>query len=170
LGGTPTVGGAPNHAEAMAIALAAAEEALDAGEVPVGAALFVEGRLLAKAGNRRERDHDPTGHAEIVVLREAARHQGDWRLPRGSVLYVTLEPCPMCAYAIREARVERVVYGADDPRRGAAGSLYHLFGDPRLGPEVGVLAGVGALRSEALLRRFFAEQRGKDLGGVSEPG
>lgn len=154
----------------MGPALEAAREALASGEVPVGAALWNEGRLIALAGNRREQDRDPTAHAELVVLRKAAHDLGNWRLLPGTALYVTLEPCPMCAYAIREARIGMVVYGADDPRRGAAGSLYHLLGDPRLGPEVRVVAGVEAALSEELLRRFFAERRGKSLGGVSEPG
>ena len=170
MGGAATVGGVRSHSEAMQPALVAACEALSAGEVPVGAALWIEGRVVARSGNRREEDHDPTAHAEIIVLRRAAQSQGGWRLPPGAALYVTLEPCPMCAYAIREARVSLVVYGADDPRRGAAGSLYHLLGDSRLGPEVSVVAGVEAARSEELLRQFFAQRRGKNFGGGSEPG
>lgn len=154
----------------MQPALEAAQEALRLGEVPIGAALWVDARLIAQAGNRREQDQDPTAHAEMIVLRKASSLLGRWRLPEQSALYVTLEPCPMCAYAIREARVSLVVYGTDDLRRGAAGSLYHLLGDPRLGSEVRVVAGVEAARSEELLRQFFAGRRGKDFGGVSEPG
>jgi tRNA(adenine34) deaminase len=165
LGGTPV-----DHRTAMAAALDAAREALAAGEVPVGAAVWQASRLLAVAGNRREQDQDPCGHAEIIALRKAAKAVGDWRMPEGTWLSVTLEPCPMCAYAIREARVSGVAYGADDPRRGAAGSLYHLLGDPRLGPAIPVVAGVEVDAASALLERFFAERRGSFGGGVSEPG
>jgi tRNA(adenine34) deaminase len=159
-----------SHGAAMAEALKAAREALAAQEVPVGAAVWRGRELLAAAGNRRERDRDPTAHAEIVALRAAAQRLGSWRMPPGTALYVTLEPCPMCAYAIREARISFVAYGADDPERGAAGSLYHLLADPRLGREIPVLAGVGSQEAEALLRDFFARRRTQDLGGVSEPG
>ena len=154
----------------MRVALEAAREAFAAGEVPVGAAVWRPSGLITVAGNRRERDRDPSGHAELVALRRAADAVGDWRMPAGTWLTVTLEPCPMCAYAIREARVSGVGYGADDPRRGAAGSLYHLLGDPRLGRPVPVLAGIEADRAQALLDRFFAERRGSFGGGVSEPG
>jgi tRNA(adenine34) deaminase len=159
-----------DHRSAMAAALDAAREALAAGEVPVGAAVWRPSGLIAVAGNRRERDRDPSGHAEIVVLREAARRLGDWRMPPDAWMAVTLEPCPMCAYCIREARLAGVAYGADDVRRGAAGSLYHILGDPRLGPAVPVVAGVEAESAQRLLDGFFAERRGTLGGGVSEPG
>ncbi len=154
----------------MRVALEAAREAYDAGEIPVGAAVWRPDGVIAAAGNRRERDHDPSGHAEIVAMRKAASILGDWRMPPGTWLSVTLEPCPMCAYAVREARLSGLAYGADDTRRGAAGSLYHLLGDPRLGAPVPVVAGIGADAAQALLDRFFAERRGSFGGGVSEPG
>jgi tRNA(adenine34) deaminase len=159
-----------DHRGAMAQALAAAREALAAGEVPVGAVVWRTEGVIAVAGNRRRRDLDPSAHAEIVALREAARQLGDWRMPAGVWVTVTLEPCPMCAYCLREARVSGVSYGADDPQRGAAGSLYHLLGDPRLGPAVTVLGGFEAEEAQALLDRFFAARRGSLGGGVSEPG
>ena len=159
-----------DHRTVMASALEAAAEALAAGEVPVGAAVWRPDGIVAVAGNRRERDNDPAGHAEIVALRAAAQALGDWRMPPGTWISVTLEPCPMCAYGIREARVAGVAYGADDAQRGGAGSLYHLLGDPRLGPPVPVVAGVEADAAQRLLDRFFAERRGSFGGGVSEPG
>ena len=154
----------------MGVALEAAREAFDAGEIPVGAAVWRAAGLIAAAGNRRERDHDPSGHAEIVALRLAAKALGDWRMPIGTWLTVTLEPCPMCAYGMREARVSGLAYGADDVRRGAAGSLYHILGDARLGRPVPVVAGIEAEAAQALIDRFFAERRGSFGGGVSEPG
>jgi tRNA(adenine34) deaminase len=154
----------------MRAALDAAREAFDAGEIPVGATVWRPSGVIATAGNRRERDHDPSGHAEIVALRVAAEMVGDWRMPPGTWLTVTLEPCPMCAYAMREARVSGLAYGADDVQRGAAGSLYHILGDPRLGRPLPVMAGVRAEAAQALLDRFFAEHRGSFGGGVSEPG
>ena len=121
----------------MALALEQARVAAGHGDTPVGAAIFQGDQLLAAAGNRRELDRDPTAHAELLVIREAARVLGGWRLP-DTTLYVTLEPCSMCAGAIVLARVPRVVFGAPDPKAGAAGSVLDVLGEPALNhrPEV----------------------------------
>ena len=133
--------------------------AAPAGDVPVGAVvLSADGEVLAAAVNRREADADPAGHAEIIALRDAARSAGRWRLA-GCTLVVTLEPCVMCAGAIAAARVERLVYGAADERAGAAGSVWDLLDDRRLGPEVEVLGGVLAAECAGLLSAFFRELR-----------
>ena len=143
----------------MELALQEAVAAGARGEVPVGAvALDASGRVLARAGNERERRRDPTAHAEVLALRAAAEATGTWRLD-GVSLYVTLEPCPMCAGALVAARIERLVFGAPDPKAGACGSLYNLCADPRLNHEVAVTAGVMAVRSADLMARFFAERR-----------
>ena len=142
----------------MAVALEEAEQAGAAGEVPIGAVVLVNGRLVAQAGNRRERDRDPTAHAEVLALRAAAAELGTWRLS-GATLVVTLEPCPMCAGALLAARVEHVVFGAANTDSGACGTLYNLCADPRLNHEAEVVAGVRAEASAALLDRFFAERR-----------
>jgi tRNA(adenine34) deaminase len=153
----------------MDVALEAAEQALSAGEVPVAAALVVAGDLWAVAHNRREASGDVTAHAEIEVLRAAGARTRSWRLPREAWLYVTLEPCLMCAAAMRDAHVAGLVFGADDPRKGAAGSVYHVLADGRLGPPVPVLGGIEADRAQRLLDRFFRDRR-PSSGGVSEPG
>jgi tRNA(adenine34) deaminase len=143
----------------MAQALAAAEAAAAAGEVPVGAALFDgEGRLLAASGNRVERDHDPTAHAEIVVLREGARRLG---LPRldGCDLYVTLEPCPMCAAAIALARLRRLYFGAYDPKMGGVEHGPRIFDQPSCHHRPEIYGGIEEARAGALLRRFFRARR-----------
>lgn len=139
-----------------ALALALAAEA--AGEVPVGAVLVRDGQVLGEAGNGPIGAHDPSAHAEIRALRAAGLAAGNYRLP-GSTLYVTLEPCPMCAGALVHARVERVVYAAADPRTGAAGSVYDLLRDPRLNHRCRVDSGLCADDSAALLRRFFRARR-----------
>jgi tRNA(adenine34) deaminase len=144
--------------DAMRLALAAAREAGERGDVPVGAVALHEGVVLAVAGNARERDRDPTAHAELLVLREAARQVRRWRLEEVTVV-VTLEPCSMCAGALVAARVGRLVYGAPDPKAGAAGSLYNLCCDPRLNHEVAVTAGVLAAECAELLTEFFVELR-----------
>jgi tRNA(adenine34) deaminase len=144
--------------EAMAEAIVEAETAAVAGEVPVGAVVMVEGRIVARAHNEREARADPTGHAEIIALQRAAAALGRWRLS-DATLYVTLEPCPMCAGALVAGRVERVVFGAADPKAGACGSLYNLCTDPRLNHEVSVTPGVLADRSGALLSSFFDRRR-----------
>jgi len=142
----------------MAEALVEAKTAMDRGEVPVGAVVVMDGEIIARAGNRRKKSTDPSAHAEILALRDAGRRNGDWRLER-CTLYVTLEPCPMCAAACREARLELVIWGADDPRMGACGSVVDLATDSRLGPPMACRGGLEAGHSRELLRRFFAKQR-----------
>ena len=142
----------------MAMALAEAERAPEHGDVPVGAVVLVDGEVVAARHNERERSGDPTAHAELLALRDAAAARHDWRLP-DATLVVTLEPCPMCAGAAVAARVRRLVFGAPDPKAGACGSLYNLCADPRLNHELPVTAGVRADESAALLAAFFAERR-----------
>lgn len=143
---------------AMAMALEEARAAGAAGEVPVGAVVVVDGVVVARAGNRRERDADPTAHAELLALRAAAAQRGSWRLD-GATLVVTLEPCPMCAGALLAGRVARVVFGAANTDNGACGTLYNLCVDPRLNHEVQVVHGVEAAAATALLTEFFAARR-----------
>jgi tRNA(adenine34) deaminase len=143
----------------MARALEQARTAALRGEVPVGAVLVRDGRLLAEAGNRTVSHADPTAHAEVEALRRGAARIGDWRLS-GTTLYVTLEPCTQCAGALVLARVDRVVYGAADPKAGMAGSLGNLLQDPRLNHRVALTAGVLDAPSSALLREFFRARRG----------
>lgn len=157
----------PEHASdtdraLMAQALDLAKEAAGAGEAPIGAVVYetATGRVLARARNTREADADPCGHAELLALREAARSAGDWRLNHCTVV-VTLEPCCMCAGAMVNARVGRVVYGAADPKAGAAGSLMNLLADPRLNHRPVVVEGVQARESGDLLRGFFKQLRVK---------
>ncbi len=140
--------------EALAVAHAAAE----AGEVPIGAVLVHDGKILARSNNRTIRDNDPTAHAEIIVLREAARLLGNYRLA-GTTLYVTIEPCSMCAGAIIQARVPRLVYGADDPKGGAVRSCFEILTHPRLNHQVEVTPGILATECAAILQSFFAERR-----------
>ena len=144
----------------MALALDEARAASTHGDVPIGAvvARIADGELLARRHNERELWGDPTAHAEVLALRDAARAVGSWRLG-GCVLVCTLEPCPMCAGACVAARVPVVVFGAADPKAGALGSLYHLGADPRLNHEVAVVHGVRASESAALLRAFFESHR-----------
>jgi tRNA(adenine34) deaminase len=128
------------------------------GDVPVGAIVVLDGKIIGVGANTRERDADPTGHAEIVALREACRRQARWRLD-GATLYVSLEPCPMCAGAIVNARLARVVFGASDPKAGAVRSLYRICDDPRLNHRTQVEGGVLAEPCSRLLREFFARAR-----------
>jgi len=144
--------------DAMALALDEARRAGEAGEVPVGAVVLVDGEVVSQAGNRRERDGDPTAHAELLALRMAAAARGSWRLD-GASLVVTLEPCPMCAGALVAARVARVVYGAANSDNGSCGTLYNLCADPRLNHEVAVVHGVAAAEAAALMDGFFADRR-----------
>ena len=144
--------------QAMGIALAEAALAGGRGEVPVGAALVWEGQVIARDHNRREERLDPLAHAELLVIREAARQLGRWRLEKAA-LVVTLEPCPMCMGAILQARIPLLVYGAADPKAGAAGSLYDLADDPRLNHAVEVVRGVRGAEAGELLRSFFQERR-----------
>jgi tRNA(adenine34) deaminase len=147
-----------DHDQLMGLALDLARRAAAEGEVPVGAVLVREGWVLGQGANRREQDQDPLAHAEIRAIQEAARRVGSWRL-EDTTLYVTLEPCPMCAGAIVNARIPRVVYGCDDPKAGAARTLYSLLEDPRLNHRCEVIPGVRADESAALLRAFFAALR-----------
>ncbi len=142
----------------MALALAQAEGAAARGDVPIGAVIAREGEVLAAAANERELRADPTAHAEVLALREAAGRLGGWRIP-GATIYVTLEPCAMCAGAIVLARVPRVVYAAPDPKAGAAGSVLDVLAEPRLNHRPEVVAGVLAEEAAELLRAFFAERR-----------
>jgi len=142
----------------MSRSLALAREAAAAGEVPVGAVIVRDGGLLAEGHNRTVVDADPTMHAEVVAIRRAAAAMGDWRL-MGCTLYVTLEPCAMCAGAIVLARIPRVVFGALDPKAGMVESLGNLLQDPRLNHRCDVTGGVLADESGALLRSFFRERR-----------
>jgi tRNA(adenine34) deaminase len=142
----------------MRAALDAARECEYSDDVPVGAVVGRDGVVVAAAGNARERLHDPTAHAEILALREAAVQAGSWRLD-GCTLYVTLEPCAMCAGAIVLARVDRLVFGAFDPKAGFAGSLGNLVQDPRLNHRVELTAGVLAEEAGDLLREFFRDRR-----------
>ena len=146
----------------MREALAAAAAAASLGEVPIGAVIVREGRVIARGENRRERDRDPTAHAEMIAVREAARRLGGWRLT-GCTLYVTLEPCPMCAGAAVQARLPRLVFGAADPKGGAGGSVVDLLRDTRFSHVVEVASGVCEEECSALLRQFFATLR--DRGG-----
>jgi len=142
----------------MQEALAEARAAAVAGEVPIGAVIVHEGKILARAGNRTIRDCDPTAHAEIIVLREAARLLGNHRLA-DTTLYVTIEPCSMCAGAIIQARVPRLVYGADDPKGGAVRSCFEILSHPRLNHQVEVTPGVLAADCAAIIQSFFAKRR-----------
>ncbi|HEY5173291.1 MAG TPA: tRNA adenosine(34) deaminase TadA [Acidimicrobiia bacterium] len=144
----------------MGHALDEAAAALVHDDVPVGAVVvhLSTGEIVARAHNSRERDHDPTAHAEVLGLRAAARHAGSWRLT-GYALVVTLEPCPMCAGAAWAARIGRLVFGAADPKAGAAGSLYNFAADPRLNHEINVVPGVRAEECANLLTEFFRSRR-----------
>ena len=144
--------------EAMMLALAEAEAALVHGDVPIGAVALVNGEVVAARHNERELTGDPTAHAELLALRDAAKALGRWRLD-DVTLVVTLEPCTMCAGALVNGRVARVVFGAPDPKAGAVGSLYNLCVDPRLNHEVEVRHGMMAEESAALLQKFFADLR-----------
>jgi tRNA(adenine34) deaminase len=146
------------HAAFMELALREARQALEENEVPVGAVIVHGDRVIASAHNQREQLRDPTAHAEIIAITQAAESIGDWRL-EGCTLYVTLEPCAMCAGAMVLARIERVVYGATDPKAGAAHSLYHLLGDERLNHQADVIPGVLARPCGEILTQFFAHQR-----------
>lgn len=150
-----------SHETFMREALAEAQLALTEGELPVGCVIVYNNEIIARAHNEREQTNDPTAHAEVIAMRRAANHLKSWRL-NGCTLYVTLEPCPMCAGAISQARVERLVYGAPDPAQGCAGSVYRIPEDPAFShfcPSDG-----GVLREEcaALLNAFFENKRSKN--------
>ena len=142
----------------MGVALAEAALAATAGEVPVGAVVAIDGRIVARRHNEREATGDPTAHAEILALRDAATEIGTWRLD-DAVLVVTLEPCPMCAGAAWASRIGRLVWGASNPDAGAAGSLYNLGSDPRLNHEYPATGGIRSAECAELLTSFFARHR-----------
>jgi len=142
----------------MRLALREAERAAENGDVPIGAVVVRDGEVIGAGGNEREVRSDPTAHAEVLALREAAGRLDGWRVP-DSVIYVTLEPCAMCAGAIVLARVPRVVFGATDPKAGAAGSVLDVLGEPRLNHRPQVEGGLLATESAALLESFFAARR-----------
>jgi tRNA(adenine34) deaminase len=142
----------------MRLALREAERAAEHGDVPIGAVIVRDGEVIGAAGNERELRSDPTAHAEILALREASRQLGGWRVP-DSVMYVTLEPCAMCAGAIVLARMPRVIFGATDPKAGAAGSVLDVLGEPRLNHRPQVDSGLLAAESASLLESFFAARR-----------
>lgn len=142
----------------MSAALAEARRAEELGEVPVGAVVVRDGRVIGRGFNRRETDNNPLAHAELLAIRQAAREMGGWRLT-GCTLYVSLEPCAMCAGALVNSRIERLVYAAHDPKAGFCGSLGNLVEDPRLNHRMEVTSGVLAETSSKLLKSFFARLR-----------
>ena len=142
----------------MRLALREAERALEHDDVPIGAVVVHDGEVIGTGRNERELRADPTAHAEVLALREAARHLGSWRV-LDSVLYVTLEPCAMCAGAIVLARVPRVVYATTDPKAGAAGSVFDILAEPRLNHRPSVHSGLCAAEAAELLRAFFSSRR-----------
>jgi tRNA(adenine34) deaminase len=144
--------------ELMRLALHEARRAEATGEVPVGAVVALEGEVIGVGHNRSITDHDPTAHAEIVALRQAAGRLANYRLA-GAALYITVEPCAMCAGAAVLARIDRLVYGCPDPKAGAVRSLYRIADDPHLNHQIEILGGVLAEECSALLRRFFARRR-----------
>lgn len=146
------------HAHFMQLALEEAELAQAENEVPIGAVIVHDNRVIARAHNQRELLRDPTAHAEMIAITQAAESLHSWRLD-GCTLYVTLEPCPMCAGAIVQARIPTVVYGAVDPKAGAVQTLYHLLDDRRLNHRAAVVAGVMAEPCSRILSQFFQEQR-----------
>jgi tRNA(adenine34) deaminase len=153
-----SVGFFPRDEYFMRLALREAERALEHDDVPIGAVIVREGELIAAARNERELRSDPTAHAEVLALREASARLGTWRLV-DTALYVTLEPCAMCAGAIVLGRMPRVVYGADDPKAGAAGSVLDVLGEPSLNHRPVVARGLLAEEAAELLRAFFASKR-----------
>jgi tRNA(adenine34) deaminase len=146
------------HDHFMQIALEEAQQALREDEVPIGAVIVDQGRVIARAHNQREQLRDPTAHAEMIAITQAAGTRQSWRLD-GCTLYVTLEPCPMCAGAIVQARLSTLVYGAADPKAGAVHTLFRLLDDPRLNHRAEVVAGVLAEPCSRILSQFFQDQR-----------
>jgi tRNA(adenine34) deaminase len=147
-----------NDTEFMLAALEEARAAAARGEVPVGAAVVLDGRIVARAGNRTIGDCDPSAHAEIIALREAAKAIGNYRL-LGASLYVTIEPCAMCAGAIIQARIARLIYGAEDPKAGAVRSCFSVLDSELLNHRVEIISGVLASEAVAVLQEFFAARR-----------
>jgi tRNA(adenine34) deaminase len=157
----------PDDITWMELALAEARMAAEAGEVPVGALVInngeiINGEIIGRAGNRNLRDHDPTAHAEILALRQAAQHLGNHRLT-GCTLYATIEPCAMCAGAVIHARIARLVYGAKDSKAGAAGSILEVINHPRLNHKMEVVSGVLGDRCSQILQDFFRRRREQTL-------
>ena len=152
------------HAVYMREALAEAEKAYSLGEVPIGAVVVLDEEIIGRGHNLREQLKDSTAHAEVLALREAAGHIGDWRL-NGAVLYSTIEPCPMCAGAIVQFRVKTLVYGAADPKAGAVDSVIDVVRQPRFNHQVEVVAGVLEEECRAIIKRFFKELRDKKVVG-----
>ncbi len=142
----------------MQLALQLAQAAAQAGEVPVGAIIVKDGMVIGRGGNTPIGNHDPTAHAEIVAMREAAKHLGNYRLV-DCTLYVTLEPCAMCCGAIQHARIARLVYGASDPKTGACGSVINIMAEPKLNHHTEVINGVLAEECGAVLTEFFRQRR-----------
>jgi len=142
----------------MRQALLEAQKAYDKDEVPVGAVVVMNGQIIGTGHNCRENENDPTMHAEIVAIRAASKHLKSWRL-NGCELFVTLEPCPMCAGAIIQSRIERVIFGAFDPKAGCAGTLYNLLSDTRFNHRAEIVAGVLEEECAELLRGFFKDKR-----------
>ena len=142
----------------MRLALREARRAITNGDVPIGCVIVLDNEVIAAAGNERELRNSPTAHAEMIAIEQAAKHMGSWRL-LNTVIYVTLEPCLMCAGAIIQARIPHLVYGAGDPMAGAAGTLYNVCDDPRLNHCVEVTSGVLADDQAELLRDFFQARR-----------
>ena len=148
--------------EYMAVALQLARRAADEGDIPVGAVVVAsDGRIVGRGCNRRRLEHDPTAHAEVVALREASRELQSWNLS-GCTLVVTLEPCPMCAGALVQSRVSRLVYGCSDAKAGACGTLYNIADDSRLSHRLEITAGVMELRCRKILQDFFLACREKN--------
>lgn len=144
----------------MRLAIEQAHEAESLGEAPIGAVVTYDGEVIARGHNRREVDHDPAGHAEFIALKQAARELGRWRLS-GCTVYVTLEPCLMCAGLMQQSRIDRCVYGASDSKGGALGTLYQIHDDTRLNHRFAVVSGVLESECAALLSEFFARLREK---------
>ncbi len=165
---TPSLPPVPwRHETFMRLALDEAERAAALGEIPVGAVLVCDGEVVARAHNTREIHHDPLGHAELTALREGARRLGRWRLT-GCTLYVTLEPCPMCAPALVQARVDRIVFGAMDPKLGAAGTVFNLVDRREFNHRPEVIAGICEEEAQTVLKRFFGRRRAGEIHGWPE--
>lgn len=148
----------PSDEQWMQLALEEAQLAASFGDVPVGAVVVRDGVVIGRGHNRREQDNDPTAHAEVIAIRQAAEALGAWRLT-GCTLYVTIEPCPMCAGALVLARLDRLVYGAADPKTGATGSLWNIVQDERLNHRLDVTAGVLESECREVIRSFFRQRR-----------
>ena len=147
-----------NDKKYMELAFKEAEKALEMDEVPIGAVVVKDGEVIGRGYNLREKEQDPTAHAEIIAIREAAQNLGSWRL-ESCEIFVTLEPCPMCTGAMLQARIKRLVYAASDPKGGAVGSLYNLADDNRFNHQIEVKKGIMAEKSSKMLKNFFKNLR-----------